>query len=191
MFSGDSLGVYYFGGFLIHAVDKGKIKKIARWQLEARGEKPFWSISISACSVYTHRLPPYFPGGWGLTGTGHGIIPTACHGGWQKGCKSSVWLAVNYFPLFWYRMRYTHLVIHIGLQMPFYSLKISQACTCISQHRSPFWTQLHVSEKHSATKICNVQTKVSVCTCKYLLWDHPDAPYSFSSWHTIISQVLG
>lgn len=141
----------------------------------------------------THR-PLLFPSRMKMPSSGH--HPHGLPWGWQKGCKSSVWLTSDYFHLFWYRMKYTHFVIHISLQMSFYgSAKSHKRARVCPSSVLPFWTQLHISEKRSATKICNVQIKVYVCssfaTQKYLLWNHLDAPCFFSLWHTVISQVLG
>lgn len=77
------------------------------------------------CSVDTQRPPPVFQEDEGAILRAHWDWPWHHHHGLTQGLAERLQelslAGLNYFNLFWYRMRYTHFVIHTGLQMPFYS----------------------------------------------------------------------
>lgn len=122
--------------------------------------------------------PSCFLAGWrchpeGPLGLAMASPPWPATGSGKKAAELSL-AGLELFNLLLYRMRYTHFVIHISLQMSFYgSAKSHKRALAFPSIVLPFWTQLHFSKKHSATKICNVQTKVSVrssfATCKLFI----------------------
>lgn len=172
-----------------------------RWKLEAGGKKHLQSLSISTCSVKTPTDPSCFPARCrchpeGSLWLAMASSPWPAMGGGRKAARAqfgwpwitsvcsgterdthTLWFILAFKCLFMGQQKVTNVHLHFP------------AAYC------PFGPNCMFLKNTWATKICNVQTKVSVCssfaTCKYLLWDHPEAPCSCSPWHTIISQVLG